>query len=46
MKHTLLYLTVALLSYALVVVVLLAGRHVIVRRVAILCGSSFSFLEF
>ncbi|CAM9337731.1 unnamed protein product, partial [Ectocarpus sp. 12 AP-2014] len=36
MKRTLLYLTLALLSYALVVVVLLAGQHVTVRRVAIL----------
>ncbi|CAM9465258.1 unnamed protein product [Ectocarpus sp. 6 AP-2014] len=35
MKRTLLYLTLALLSYALVVVVLLAGQHVTVRRVAI-----------
>lgn len=41
MKRTLLYLTVALLSYALVVVVLLAGQHVTVRRVAILCESCF-----
>lgn len=37
MKRTLLYLTLALLSYALVVVVLLAGQHVTVRRVAMLC---------
>lgn len=45
MKKTLLCLTVALLSYALVVVVLLAGQHVIVRRVAILCGWPFFFFS-
>ncbi|CAN0505245.1 unnamed protein product, partial [Laminaria digitata] len=35
MKKTLFYITLALLSYALVVVVLLAGRHVTARRVSI-----------
>lgn len=37
MKRTLSYLTAALLSYAGVVVVLLNGQNVLVRRVAILC---------
>ncbi|CAM9258459.1 unnamed protein product [Scytosiphon promiscuus] len=35
LTHTLMWLTVALLSYAVVVVVLLDGRHVVIRRVAI-----------
>lgn len=37
MKRTLSYLTVALLSYAVVVVVILNGQNTIVRRVAIFC---------
>ena len=37
LKRTLFYITVALLSYAFVVVILLAGRHVTVRRVSIVC---------
>lgn len=41
MKRTLTYLTLALFSYAVIVVGILDNHHVIVRRVAILCESLF-----
>ncbi len=42
MRHTLIYLTLALFSYAVIVVAILDNHHVIVRRVAIVCESLIS----